>query len=223
MYKFPIGVIVDSFRLPIPEAVKKAAEIGAQGIQVYASRGEMAPENLTSSLIAEKKRIIDGCGLVVSALCGDIGGYDDPKANEEKVERFKRILLAGERRELGALIKTLYRHRELQRSKGKKLHISDERYLKSAERALFTEFAVVLGKEFSEIAQTVAAKLAQQFVTKIPGYRPGISFCVFSRGRPRGRAFPPRLRAGPCAPSPRRRPRRARGPCPGRARRGSRG
>lgn len=83
-----------------------------------------------------------------------------PEQNARR-ERFKRILLAGERRELGALIKTLYRHRELQRSKGKKLHISDERYLKSAERALFTEFAVVLGKEFSEIAQTVAAKLAQ--------------------------------------------------------------
>ena len=49
MYKFPIGVIVDSFRLPIPEAVKKAAEIGAQGIQVYATRGAMAPENLVGA------------------------------------------------------------------------------------------------------------------------------------------------------------------------------
>ena len=45
MYNFPIGVIIDSFRTDIPTAVKKAAEVGADGIQVYASMGEMAPEN----------------------------------------------------------------------------------------------------------------------------------------------------------------------------------
>ena len=32
--KFPIGVIIDSFRTDIPTAVKKAAKVGAQGIQV---------------------------------------------------------------------------------------------------------------------------------------------------------------------------------------------
>ena len=34
--KFPIGVIIDSFRTDIPTAVGKAAKVGAQGIQVYA-------------------------------------------------------------------------------------------------------------------------------------------------------------------------------------------
>ena len=29
MYKFPIGAMLESFRLPTPEAIKKAAEIGA--------------------------------------------------------------------------------------------------------------------------------------------------------------------------------------------------
>jgi len=51
MYPFSIGVILDSFCVPIPEAIKKAHEIGAQGLQVYATQGEMAPENMT----AEKK------------------------------------------------------------------------------------------------------------------------------------------------------------------------
>ena len=44
MYNFPIGVITDSFRLPFPEAVKKAAEVGAKGIQVYTTKGVMSPE-----------------------------------------------------------------------------------------------------------------------------------------------------------------------------------
>ena len=56
MYNFSIGVIVDSFRLPIKDAVKKAAEVGAQGIQVYSTRGEMAPENLDAAARAEIKR-----------------------------------------------------------------------------------------------------------------------------------------------------------------------
>ena len=52
MYNFPIGIIINSFRTDIPTAVKKAAELGAKGIQVYSTRGEMAPENLTP----EKRR-----------------------------------------------------------------------------------------------------------------------------------------------------------------------
>ena len=38
MYAFPIGVIVDSFRLPLAQALAKAKSIGASGIQVYTTR-----------------------------------------------------------------------------------------------------------------------------------------------------------------------------------------
>ena len=58
MYDFSIGVIVDSFRLPIPEAVKKAAEVGAKGIQVYSTRGEMSPENLNTSARNDFKKLV---------------------------------------------------------------------------------------------------------------------------------------------------------------------
>ena len=52
MYNFPIGAITDSFRLPFPEAVKKAAEVGAQGIQVYTTKGVMTPEPLLLKSVA---------------------------------------------------------------------------------------------------------------------------------------------------------------------------
>ena len=39
MYDFSIGVMLESFKLPIPEAIKKAKELGAEGIQVYATYG----------------------------------------------------------------------------------------------------------------------------------------------------------------------------------------
>ena len=53
MGRFPIGVIIDSFRTDTVSAVKKAAEVGADGIQVYATRGEMAPENMDASKRSE--------------------------------------------------------------------------------------------------------------------------------------------------------------------------
>lgn len=87
-----IGVILESFRLPFAEALKKAAEVGAQGLQIYATQGEMAPENLTPSLIAEKKRMIEDNGLKVAALCGDIGGFMLAERNQNQVDRSKRIL-----------------------------------------------------------------------------------------------------------------------------------
>ena len=49
MKKFPIGIIINSFRTDIPTSVKKAAECGAQGIQVYATRGAMGPDELVGA------------------------------------------------------------------------------------------------------------------------------------------------------------------------------
>ncbi len=94
MKTFPIGVIVDSFRTDIPAAVKKAADCGAQGIQVYATRGAMAPENLVGSARREFLDLVKDNGLVISALCGDLGGggFVHPEQNPEKIEKSKRIL-----------------------------------------------------------------------------------------------------------------------------------
>ncbi len=93
MAKFSIGVIIDSFRTDTVTAVKKAAACGAQGIQVYATTGEMAPENMNSKKIAEFKDLVASNGLVVSALCGDLGGgFTNQEENPARIEKSKRIL-----------------------------------------------------------------------------------------------------------------------------------
>ena len=94
MGRFPIGVIIDSFRTDITTAVKKAAGVGAQGIQVYATRGEMSPENMTAAKISDFKKLVADNGLVISALCGDLGGggFCFADRNPEKVEKSKRII-----------------------------------------------------------------------------------------------------------------------------------
>ena len=93
MYNFPIGVIVDSFRTDIRTAIKSAAEIGADGIQMYATRGAYSPDALDSAARRELLDYVKSHGLRFSALCGDLGmGFFRPERNPELIERSKRIL-----------------------------------------------------------------------------------------------------------------------------------
>ncbi len=93
MYQFPIGVMVDSFRLEMHEAIRRAAAIGAKGFQMYATRGAYAPENLDAAARRDLLAFVKDQGLCFSALCGDLGrGFADPEQNPALIEKSKRIL-----------------------------------------------------------------------------------------------------------------------------------
>ncbi len=94
MGKDRIGVIVDSFRVGLREGIKKAKEVGATGIQLYAVSGETDPENLKPAARQELLDFIKSNDLVVSALCGDLGGHGFARREENawKIEKSKRIL-----------------------------------------------------------------------------------------------------------------------------------
>ena len=107
MYNFPIGVILESFKLERSEAIKKAAELGANGIQMYATKGANAPENLSASDRVELKKEVNDAGLVFSALCGDLGmGFGNKEKNPELIEKSKRIVELA--KELGTDIITTH-------------------------------------------------------------------------------------------------------------------
>lgn len=93
MYHFPIGVILDSFRVDTPAAIEKARELGADGVQLYVTRGENCPESLTPAKRRELLDRVKSAGLKFSALCGDLGeGFFRPERNPELIEKSKRIL-----------------------------------------------------------------------------------------------------------------------------------
>ena len=93
MYQFPIGVILESFRLDRSAAIAKAAAIGANGIQMYSTYGENAPENLSAQARKDLLREVKDNGLVFSALCGDLGhGFGDAEKNPALIEKSKRII-----------------------------------------------------------------------------------------------------------------------------------
>lgn len=86
--------MVDSLRLPLYEGLKASKDMGADGVQIYAVEGEMAPENLDKASRKKLKSYMDSIGLEISALCGDLGGhgFQDIQQNPIKIEKSKRIL-----------------------------------------------------------------------------------------------------------------------------------
>jgi sugar phosphate isomerase/epimerase len=94
MYSNKIGVMVDSFKLDLRAGIKKAKEVGADGIQIYAVEGSMDPDHLDKRQRKELLDFIKSNGLAVSALCGDLGGhgFTVKEDNAWKIEKSRRIM-----------------------------------------------------------------------------------------------------------------------------------
>ena len=103
-----IGVITDCFKKTHKEGIEKAAALGLDGVQIYATTGAFSPDTLTPELKEEYKALIKSKGLVVSALCGDMGGYgfEIEADNAQRVEKTKRIIDLAE--EFGTSVVTTH-------------------------------------------------------------------------------------------------------------------
>ena len=89
-----IGVITDCFNLTIEESIHAAAALGLDAIQIYATGGAFSPEVLREEDIAHYQSLLAQNGLVISALCGDMGGFGFEIAadNPQRIEKTKRII-----------------------------------------------------------------------------------------------------------------------------------
>lgn len=93
MYNFPIGAIVDCFPMEVHEAIKTAAKIGANGLQMYSTTGANSPENLVGQKRKDLLNFVKDNGLVFSAICGDLGqGFMNREKNPLLIEKSKRIM-----------------------------------------------------------------------------------------------------------------------------------
>lgn len=90
MSKRKIGVIVESFRKSVRKGIEAASELGLDGIQVYVTQGEMAPESLSKK---EFLNFVSSNNLVLSALCGDLGhGFVDSAKNDDLIHKTLQML-----------------------------------------------------------------------------------------------------------------------------------
>lgn len=72
-----------------------------------------------------------------------------------RAEKFRKIMEQGDRREIIALIKALYKNGEDRRSMGKKSYTADDNMMQKAQKALYSEFSAVLGISEDEVAEFI--------------------------------------------------------------------
>lgn len=74
-------------------------------------------------------------------------------------EEFRNTISFGNVSEILILLKSIWIHRRMQNSKGRKLHISDEMYLREAEKMIKEEISTVIGVEQDEVIPYIKNKI----------------------------------------------------------------
>ncbi len=94
MHRLKVGAFLSSFRLDFNNALDKAQEIGLAGIQLSSLPPDLDVENISDKKVDEIIRVFKNHNLVISAVCGDIGGFavDDEREAATRVERTLRIM-----------------------------------------------------------------------------------------------------------------------------------
>jgi sugar phosphate isomerase/epimerase len=89
-----IGVMVESFRAGLEGGLRAAAEVGADGVQMFATSGEQHPDRMNGAARAALRRRVAGLGLEFSAICGDFGGHGFMRAEENagRIEASKKVM-----------------------------------------------------------------------------------------------------------------------------------
>ncbi len=92
-----IGVMVESFRCGWKDGLKAAAAVGADGVQMYATKGDTHFSQFTGARRAELQSALADHGLVISALCADFGGhgFQVESGNAQRIEDSKRVMELG--------------------------------------------------------------------------------------------------------------------------------
>lgn len=89
-----LGVISDCFRQSPEVCISLAAALNMSGIQMYAVTGEFSPEVLSAEDIRRYRKLLADSKLVLSALCGDLGGhgFEIAAQNPDRIAKTKRII-----------------------------------------------------------------------------------------------------------------------------------
>lgn len=105
-------------------------------------------------LVSKMRRILteDEAEAILRNLppCGD---WNDNK--QERSEQFRAIITEGSCVELIRLIRLVRTHGQEQLAGGKRLHVTDERFLKEAEKMICEEFSLVLHISRDEVLERI--------------------------------------------------------------------
>ena len=94
---------------------------------------------------------------IISNLPADAEVWSNNPA--ERVRIYAEVLKSGDRGQILLSVRTLLTHRRALSATGKKLHITDERALRDAQRLLIDEFSYVLGVEPNEAEEYILSNI----------------------------------------------------------------
>lgn len=89
-----IGIIAELLKKPLYECLKRAKELGAEGVQLYAASPTCNLLQMNRTQLAELKDFCDKQTLAIAAVCGDLGGHGFQIASEnpQRIKTSRQII-----------------------------------------------------------------------------------------------------------------------------------
>ncbi len=79
----------------------------------------------------------------------------------QRKQRYRELINSGDRAALISMVSALHKHRKAQLEAGKKFHLSDENFLKDAEKLLSAEFSLVLNISADQVGSYIQESLGE--------------------------------------------------------------
>ena len=129
-------------------------KIGKDSIEYYVLKPVCSD---SSTLFVSRMRVVLSSDEIKDILSQKTDNeiWIDNKA--ERCEKIKEIISGGDCMKLVELIRRMHFHSNLQLKKGRRLHITDERFLKEAEKMVCDEVSVVLHIDRNDVLPLVLA------------------------------------------------------------------
>ena len=81
-------------------------------------------------------------------------------ANEnERKDTYKKILTSGDQAAIISMIQALYLHKKEREADGRRLHMTDERFMKDAEQLLYNEWQYVLNVDKAGLMDYIFSRI----------------------------------------------------------------
>lgn len=97
--------------------------------------------------------------MTIISKISTLEGIEWQRDNRLRSEKFRSIIESGDREGMLALIKTVYENGMKRNEEGKKNYLTDESFMRKAERLVFSEFAAVLGIKAAEVPEFIEKNL----------------------------------------------------------------
>jgi CarD family transcriptional regulator len=120
--------------------LEPVTQVGAR--YLVPTHNEVAMKKLHPVLTSEQMQ-----ALIHSAEVRSDGWNRDENARKQS---YRELISSGDRVLLMRMVHTLYRHKKEQALAGKKVHLSDENFLRDAEKLLSSEISVVMSLTYEQ-------------------------------------------------------------------------